>query len=294
MINRIIKVVLLKGLLLLVLLSICGCNTYFPILESGNSFNQGVNFDLSQYKDHGNLSCGLIWATQYHWSDVLDGDYEMFAYFDIDGNQKSSWFNKEEYFESDFYNDFVIIEKVKKVDNERWHDKKFEVYNKSFDLIASLDCDIGGISRFNEFGYAFATDISSFYYIDANGAHKFDEHVLFYDVNDIETTEKYFNVEGNYLCDHQGKILVNVRKTIEEYIDSTGNYSRESFSKDYYITLSNIIDNESIDVTFNAKNTKSKNMVEFTCKIGFNGEFIEHPTKASGEDIDIVSENDFF
>ena len=52
-----------------------------------------IHFDLSQYEQHGELSCGRIWCS------IVEGDWdtpneEWFAYFDCWGNQISTKINK--------------------------------------------------------------------------------------------------------------------------------------------------------------------------------------------------------
>ena len=248
-----------------------------------------VNFDLSQYSGHGNLSCGLIWVKEYQWIDRLDGNYEMFAYFDVDGNQKSIWFNTREYFASNFKNNFLELEKVKlKYESEREHSHNYDIYDLKFHKIASVECqNLGsrkGITPFNEYGFAFADERGKMepVFIDSHGKHDFSDDVFCLDINNIITTDKYFLVEGNNVCNHQGESLVDTRRIVENYIDAINSYSRDWSTGEsdlFYINIGEIIDGKSIELEFNARNKTSQNMVVFNCKIDFNGNFIESPTK---------------
>ena len=242
-----------------------------------------VNFDLSKYKDYGSYSCGRVWVKESQWVDRLDGYYDMFAYLDIDGNQISPWLNEYEYFTADYVHDFLVIEKVKGFSSDRTHSHIFCIYDLNFNLIEELECSMyGSVIPFNEYGYSFAADTKSFgdVFIDKDGFHNFAKGVYFSDPKKIQTTDKYFLIDGHFVCDHEGKLLVNVEKAVDKYTKNRG-YTREKYnlSDDYFIRIDKITNDTSLDITFKAKNKQSNNEVVFKGTLDFNGNFIEGPTK---------------
>lgn len=77
---------------------------------NNNLSTQTVSFDLTQYDDHGELSCGLIWVEKT--TSSYDKTPETtFAYLDADGNVKSEWFSSEMFYPRDFVNGMLILRK---------------------------------------------------------------------------------------------------------------------------------------------------------------------------------------
>lgn len=250
--------------------------------KGAQAANGVVNFDLSKYKDYGSYSCGRVWVKESQWVDRLDGYYDMFAYLDIDGNQISPWLNENEYFTADYVHDFLVLEKVKGSTSDRTHSHIFCIYDLNFNLIEEIECHfLGDVKPFNEYGYSFAvTESFEEVFIDKDGVHKFEKEVSFSDPKKVQTTEKYFLVDGKYVCDHEGKMLVNVEKAVDKYTKNRG-YTREKYnlSDDYFIRIDKITNDTSLEITFKAKNKQSKNEVVFKGTLNFNGQFIEGPTK---------------
>ncbi len=92
-------------LLMVTLLSACG--SFENTKLTSDKTNQ-VNFDLSQYESYGELSEGLIWVKKTT-SSYDQSPKTSFAYFDVDGNIKSPWFDAGKFLPSDFVNGFVIL-----------------------------------------------------------------------------------------------------------------------------------------------------------------------------------------
>jgi len=89
-----------------VLLTLSACS--FSVDMGGTPAAPAVNFDLSQYDAHGELSCGLIWV-ESTTSSYDQAAETSFAYLDTDGNVKSPWFSSEDFLKADFSAGLVVI-----------------------------------------------------------------------------------------------------------------------------------------------------------------------------------------
>lgn len=289
-------------------------------LDSESSQENGVNFSLDQYTDHGDLSCGLIWCSKNVWSDELDMNIEQFAYFDAEGKQVSDWFDCQKYVPVDFANDFVII--YENTENKKSSEKREEynyVYNLDFSNIAVIrinkTTNREDISvRFNEDGYAFtngeiieSNGMSFTYpdngyydklaYIDKAGAHLFDDGVEFIynhsaDIdNDIFCEKDYIIVSDRFVCNKEGKLLVDVQKAVEAsgllenyYTFDLDDLKDLSINEKYDIVQFRdlqFIDDNSFSVEFVVGNLNSNVIVVFNCSLDINGKIIKGPDKTS-------------
>ena len=98
----------------LMLMSLTACGSE-KSAEKGNAVKNTespvvVNFDLTQYDDHGELSCGLIWVEKTK-SSYDKAPEKIFAYLDTDGNVQSEWFSSEMFYPRDFANGMLILRK---------------------------------------------------------------------------------------------------------------------------------------------------------------------------------------
>ena len=288
------------------------------------SQSDGINFSLDQYTNHGELSCNRIWCSKYVWDNELDMNVEQFAYFDADGKQKSSWFNCDIYVPSDFVNDFVILSEntENKKSSEKNDVHKF-IYNLDFKNIATVvidkhDPDSNDVTQFNEYGYAFTggqilysngVDFTypgnGYYknlaYIDKTGAHLFDDDVeLVYnhsaDINsDIYCEKDYIIVSDRFVCNKEGKLLVDVKKAVESsgkledyYTFDLDEVKGLSMSERYDIVQFRdlaFVDDKNFSVEFVVGNLNSNVTVVFNCTLDINGNIVKGPEKIYSGDL---------
>ena len=97
----IMKKMVLLFMVFNMLLSVVGCSNVN--IDSNDTSETPVNFDLTQYDAHGELSCGLIWIEKTE-SSYDKAPETSFAYLDISGNVKSPWFSSKDYQKNDFFN----------------------------------------------------------------------------------------------------------------------------------------------------------------------------------------------
>lgn len=286
--------------------------------DSEASHSDGLNFSLDQYTNHGSLSCNRVWCSQNVWSDELDKNVEQFAYFNAAGIRKSNWFDCEKYVPTDFVNDFVIISE--NTDNKKSTEKN-KVYNYIYDsdfsniatiLLDKLDFDRKSITQFNKDGYAFTGGkiiesngmdftypgngyYNDLAYIDKTGAHLFDDEVkLIYNhsanINsDIYCEKDYIIVSNRFVCNKEGKLLVDVQKAVESsgkledyYTFDLDDVKGLSMSKRYDIVQFRdlaFVDDKSFSVEFVVGNLNSNVTVIFDCTLDTNGRIIEGPEK---------------
>ena len=114
------KKVIAAFLLLSMIFSLSACNNSFSGSKSGNNGVKSANFDLNNYDEHGELSCGriLVWrTTDGNWNSAKE---KQFAYLDVNENVIYGWKTVEEFWPSghgsvltytpyDFVNNFAMI-----------------------------------------------------------------------------------------------------------------------------------------------------------------------------------------
>ena len=93
---------------LVIMVSLCACVANDTNVPNESDNNLSVNFDLTRYDAHGELSCGLIWVEKTE-SSYDKSPETKFAYADIDGNIKSQWFDSDEFNKANFINGIVIL-----------------------------------------------------------------------------------------------------------------------------------------------------------------------------------------
>lgn len=102
------KKIVIFFIALATILSLCACATNNTNARKETNDKPSVNFDLTQYDAHGELSCGLIWVEKT--TSSYDKTPETtFVYLDVDGNVKSEWFSSELVYKNDFLNDLLIM-----------------------------------------------------------------------------------------------------------------------------------------------------------------------------------------
>ena len=245
-----------------------------------------IRFDLSQYEDHGRLSCGLVWVTK-EFSDWDEEPIMKFAYLDADGYVKSSWFSLDEYrTPRDFSNGYVIITTFEVTEDH----SNCVVYNTQFQRIASLNCKISPheepcISNFDNQGYSYAvgydlnTDEEMLYWIDSSGLHEFqkNDRYSFGAIDERKLNE--FKVSNNHFVIVSGSNDPNYLYTIIAHIyDSNGKLmldieeAMSKHSEDFAITSAEVLDNNTVKFYFYGTNKK-----RYVCTMNFSGDFVQSP-----------------
>lgn len=278
-------------LLICLLWGVCACSTDSGL---GKSKKETIKFDLSQYEDHGVLSCGLVWVTK----EVSDWNKEpevKFAYLDAEGNIKSPWFSLNKYREAvNFTNGYVILIE-RSVFKEGFDYSKCVVYNTEFKEIAKLNCRIlpnssAVISNFDTQGDAYAVGYDSssddvLYWIDRSGAHKFEKtdsgSLSLLEKNDLNRFKRVFK-SNNYfviisgsnnpeylyttiacIYDGNGRLVLDIEAAMRKRMD------------DFAITSAEILDEKSVKFYFYGANKK-----RYVCTMNFKGDFIKSPKEA--------------
>ena len=258
-------------------------------LENRTEIN---DLDLSQYKDHGELSCGRIWVIKED-SDWNEDVEEKFAYLDTDGNIVSEWFSLNKYrFPRDFVNGYVIV--IEEETFERIYDySNCAIYDINFNQIASLNCRYPRssgpyITDFDYQGYAYALGYDhsikddALYWIDQDGVHIFEEGRYANTIMVDEYVLRYFKMSNNYFVaacgssdpdylythiacvwNKKGKLVLDIEEVLHNYAD------------DFAVTSAEVLENNRVRVYFYGTNKK-----EYVCTMDFKGNFVESPTEA--------------
>ncbi len=270
-------------LMIMVLVNVvmfCSCG----IVNQGETSNgleeETINFDLSQYDDHGELSCGRIWCsiTEGGWDTA---NTTKFAYFDCDGNRISKWFEGDRYEPVDYKNDFIVFFVEDSIPTGVYLD--LEIYDVNGKCVVDnfsyyLGYKIGrSFSGFNStgvacsYGYKYG-DEKGFYWLDSTGAHRFkiDKDLKDYYSLDAEDYKAEKNgeyvllfLDGSYngFYDHVG-VFNKSGKMILSITESLGN-------KD---VRSAYVENNEIHVVF-----KGADYDVYSCVLDMKGNFIEEP-----------------
>lgn len=253
---------------------------------------QSVNFDLSQYDSHGELSCGRIWVVKTI-SDWNTKPTKYFAYLDADGNVVYRWTPVGEVYSHGAYVDAMLP--------QDFVNDRAMIINKGFgtnatQLITLIDRDGNElyssswifvefyekrnrereyhITDFDKEGYAYFVGRVCWdgntegnygvYWLDDNGIHEFNAPLP-----KTETTlrsikrinEYHFVSVGSYsiLFDLQGDPVIDFNEAVGIL--------------PYHI---NIIDDKYIEASFTGKDGKN-----YVCVLDFNGIFIKSPVLKS-------------
>ncbi len=191
------------GLLFMVfamLLSVVGCSNVN--IDSNDTPEKSVNFDLNQYEAHGELSCGLIWVEKTT-SSYDQAPQTEFAYLDINGNVKSPWFNSEDYQKNDFSNELLIIKSYVYTPSLCY------IYDTEFnELFKGHFCEIANANERGEiFGFqSLDNDETSLVMINKNGSIEFpvaDKAFIYQSVENLNNI-RYEN--GYYIIDFRGTL----------------------------------------------------------------------------------------
>lgn len=276
-------------LVIVMLLSTVGCGNMNAVDNAKPTEKETINFDLSQYKDHGNLSDGCIWVIKETASWDTD-PYESYAYLDCDGNVIYGWHSVGTYYNNGFYdcratrpqdfkNGFALIYDQSGVDKLGGYveatiiDKKGKVVAEFLiDAYESRNQIHMDYEHFNSQGYAFFIgkenygDKKGMFFVNDSGVHRFqcneNSYIAGHTLECIDlVNDKYLYVSWcNYqLFDLNGNLVMDIGESSEVSPDSI-----------------EIIDDKYIEATFTGKDDKV-----YICVIDFNGNFIKSPVLKS-------------
>ncbi len=267
-------------ILLLTLLLLSSCNASQNNNNSAEKNTNTINFDLSQYIDHGELSCGRIWAS------IEDGDWdstnvEKFAYFDSDGNKLTDWYKSDDWIPFNYNNNFAIILKEDYYGRE-WKHHQCKIFNIDGKCIADFSVynergsgffrDRMAISDFNSdgmcCGYGMIEGDECIFWVDAKGEHLFniDPDILISESSDSFEATKIGEYIGLYLesglsnyyagiFDKNGDLVLNVTEALDK--------------KDVYSIKMN---EDNFEVIFEGSDNKT-----YTCILDEYGNFVKKP-----------------
>lgn len=251
-----------------------------------------VNFDLSSYDSHGNLSCGRIWVTKTE-SSWDSSPKRYYAYLDINGNVIYGWkeigtvlgvHGKTEYVDDclplDYVNDRAIIIGVRSdskcslqiidlkgnelispehiyIDEYDYFENGEMIYNYAY-----TNFDENGIFYFiGKVWWDGNTEGDrGFYFIDTTGIHRFNAKMNLSEslLNSVEKIDKYFFVkQGIYTClfDSKGEVILNFRE--------------KANIEPYKIEM---LEDHQLKAYFIGKDNK-----DYQCILDFNGNFLSEP-----------------
>lgn len=283
-----VKKIICTFLVLVFLVSTTGC--YGTSNTDSRPKEETLNFDLNQYKDHGELSDGRIWVIK-ETSDWDTDPHESYAYLDCDGNVIYGWHSVETYYNNGFYgcratipqnfkNGFALIYNQSSVDllggyvDATIIDKNGLVIAEF--LIEAYQSRTGDIimdyEDFNHDGYAFFIGKKSYesqkgmFFVNSSGVHKFQCNDNSYIAG--HTLECIDVVDGKYLyvswCNYQ---LFNLNGNLVMDIGECSEVNPDSID---------IINDKYIEARFIGKDDKN-----YTCVIDFNGNFVKSPVLSS-------------
>ena len=275
-------------LVVLFLVSIPACS-FINTAQQTEPPKETVHFDLSQYKDHGELSDGIIWVTK-EVSDWNTEPYDTYAYLDCDGNVIYGWNNIETYYNHNSYNcpatqlknfknGYALIYDQSRVDNLGGY-AYATIIDKTGREVAAFLIDAYESSNkihmdyqhFNSDGYAFFIGKKDYdsqygmYFVDSNGVHLFqcneNSYIAGLTLENIELiNQQYLYVSwANYqLFDLNGKMLIDFKACSEILPDTI-----------------EIIDDQYIEATFTGKDDKS-----YVCLLNASGDILVSPVLIS-------------
>lgn len=253
--------------------------------ESPENIEESICFDLSQYKDHGELSEGIIWVTK----EVSDWDvepYDCYAYLDCSGNVIYGWNNIKTYYNHNTYdcpatrpqnfkNGYALIYDQSGVDNLGGY-ADATIIDRTGSIVATflIDAYESGnhiqmdYEHFNSQGYAFfigkETSDSQYgmYFINSDGVHLFqcneNSYIAGNTLKDIDVVNQqylYVSQSNHQLFDLDGKMLIDFQECSEILPDSI-----------------EIIDDKYIEATFTGKDHNI-----YVCLLNASGEIISSP-----------------
>ncbi|MBE6797432.1 MAG: hypothetical protein E7531_03745 [Ruminococcaceae bacterium] len=276
-------------IILVIMLSLCACdvNNFNAIKEMDDDTT--VNFDLTQYDAHGELSCGLIWVEKTESSYGKAPETE-FAYADIDGNIVSEWFDSEEFNKANFVNDIVILKEspYTYVGGPRDYARCI-VYNTQFNkLVDGYFKTIEGenantreiaIIEANERGEVFGiANLEGYdfglFMVSKDGIVKFpvaDDAFIYQTIKNLERI-KYEN--GYYIIDFRGTLgtLGNLPCYMGVF-DKGGNLIFEPSERiDYDVYSVKVISENEFEILFHGKDGNN-----YTVRTDKTGKFLTEP-----------------
>lgn len=266
-------------LIISMLLSAVACNSLTSSKQPANK----INFDLSEYESHGELSCGRIWCSKIEGSWDTPNK-ESFAYFDCDGNRISQWFDRDTYTPTDFKNNFVVFHHIN-IPPIR-DEYPVTVLDINCNQIAYLrviydhygaGADYLCISEFNSDGIAccYARDEEyrkRLYWIDNSGANIFR-----IDVNSLDLLFTSFHPDDMNAEKLDDKIVLYLGGSL--YNEFTGVFSDDG---DLLLDVKKAIGGYQVrDVSADGANLKvlfkGADDKLYNCIIDYNGNFVKDP-----------------
>ena len=287
---------ILVVLVILLSLSLCGrkdvadddLNTSSMYNETENANDEtleiSVNFDLSQYDAHGELSCGLIWVEKTFSAYDMEPE-TYFAYFDIDGNMQSAWIESEIWHKKDFVNGILILRKKPiQLPNLNYLDSgECVIYDTEFSMLArgyfeKTEKDLAIIDA-NERGEVFATgeiDIDGYgeglFMISKDGIVNFPIKTDALSYSTVENLQKIKLDNGYYIIDFRGSWNHPYYMGI---FDKDGNCIFEpSEQVDYPVySVKKVISSDRFEIMFMGKDDKYHTVITDN-----TGKFLTEPT----------------
>ena len=283
-----LKKILCSLLFIIIVFSFSACSS-FSNPNNNAPTEETINFDLSQYKDHGELSEGIIWVIKE--SSSWDSEpSESYAYLDCDGNVIYGWRSVGTYYNNgsydcratrpqNFKNGFALIYDQSGVDLLGGY-VDATIINKSGVVIAEFLIDayesrnkiVMDYEDFNSDGYAFFIGKENYesqkgmFFVNSSGIHKFqcndNSYIAGHTLECIDVVNsKYLYVSWcNYqLFDLNGNLVMDIGECSEVNPDSI-----------------DIINDKYIEAHFTGKDDKN-----YICVIDFNGNFVKSPVLSS-------------
>lgn len=270
--------------IVLLLISIPACS-FVNNSQQTETQKETIRFDLTQYKDYGKLSDGIIWVIK-EVSDWNAEPYDVYAYLDCDGNIIYGWNCIETYYNhnsydcpatrlQDFKNGYALIYDQSRVDNLGGY-AEATIIDKTGREVATflIDAYESGnkvhmdYQHFNSDGYAFFIGKKDYdsqygmYFVNSKGIHLFqcnkNSYISGNTMQNIEVVnQQYLYVSwANYqLFDLSGKMLIDFQECSEILPDSI-----------------EIIDDQYIEATFTGKDNNI-----YVCLLSARGDIIVSP-----------------
>ncbi|MGN0487976.1 MAG: hypothetical protein ACI4HO_01795 [Ruminococcus sp.] len=280
-IKKIFCVFLVLGI---IILSLCSCSgngnyvydgeaQYYDDESEINDIHD-LNIDLSEYSDHGELSCGRIWLEKEEgsWDEYPES---QFAYFDADGNQITDWFLSDNFIKGDYLGDFLVLPEYRPEFGTTSH--ICHVYDLDGNEMAQF-CDETGYfcyTGINEDGKRlYQNDQREIGWMDSTGVYLFntgdkkddirimgDEHFTLEKVNDY-----YILIVKD--SDYDSELSMIFDQSLNLVLDFNDIFGWRNGANSI-----NFISENNIEVEFVGEDDKF-----YKCVVDLQGNFIEEPT----------------